>query len=109
MAEKKTSILMLCIGRAMDHYSVLEAGRVAGRQAAFIKEWGDYLHDTGERPGTGRGFARWAHVSHQTAANRINEFRVLFPEDPTPARLAGYLETARRRRPEKVASGARTA
>lgn len=97
MAREKTSVLSVCVSRAVENYGPVKGGRVGGRIAAFVWEWAQYQADTGHSPGTALEYGRWAHVPERTAFRRLAEFRELFPEDETPARLASYVEVPRSR------------
>lgn len=103
MAREKTSVLSVCMTRAVEHHGAVKGARVAGRMAAFVWEWAQYQADTGHSPGTALEYGRWAHVPERTAFRRLAEFRELFPEDETPAHLASYVDAPRARKSRATA------
>jgi hypothetical protein len=91
MATDRTTVMNLCVARAIERYGFLKGGRVAGLTTAYIVEWAAYQQATGHDPGTALEFGRWANVPQRTAYRRLHNFREMFPEHATPAPLAALL------------------
>jgi hypothetical protein len=91
MASDRTTVMNLCVARAVERYGMVKGARMGGLTTAYIVEWAAYQAATGHDPGTALEYGRWANVPQRTAYRRLHDFRELFPEHETPAPLAGAL------------------
>jgi hypothetical protein len=95
MAKQARTLLEICVARSaavnggggmLDELLAAPRGL---RVAQFVVEWAIALR-AGVEPET-RAVAAWWKEPERTAYRRNAEFKLLFPDEPNPARMAGAL------------------